>query len=124
MLTRRSQHVHGVSDSALRFQQPGQSEISKLRFAFGIEENVARLNVAVQDAVLMRVVNRARQFRDEFRCGASRDRRALCHFVELSAIDELHAEVTRTFALAYVVYGNDAWMIQVCCRLGFPTKTF
>ena len=67
-VTRRSQHVHRVSDSAFCFQQPGQSEIGEMRFAFGIEENVARLNVAVQDAVFMRVVNRARQFRDEFRC--------------------------------------------------------
>ena len=45
-----------------------------MRFAFGIDENVARLDVAMQDAVFMRVVNRARQFRDEFRCMADRDR--------------------------------------------------
>ena len=93
-----------------------------MRFAFGINENVARLNVAMQDAVFMRVMNCARQFRDEFRCIASRDRRALRNFIELSAVDELHAEVTRTLALAHFVNWNDAWMIQVGCRLGFPTK--
>src|SRR5215470_1067510 len=93
-----------------------------MRFAIDIDENVAGLNVAVQDAVFMRIVNRTRQFRDEFRCVASRDRRALCHFIELSAVDELHAEVARTLAFAHVVNGNDAWMIQVGGRLGLPTK--
>ena len=93
-----------------------------MRFAFGIDENVARLDVAVQDAVFVRVVDRARQFRDELRCISSRDRRALRNFIELSAVDELHAEVTRTLALAHFVNGNDAWMIQVGGRFGFPTK--
>src|SRR5262249_53148381 len=93
-----------------------------MRFALGIEENVARLDVAVQDAVFMRVVNRTRQFRDEFRCMSSRDRRALCHVIELSAVDELHAEVAGTLALAHFVNGNDAWMIQVRGRFGFPAK--
>jgi hypothetical protein len=40
----------------------------------------------------------------------------------LSAVDEIHAEVARTLAFAHFVNGNDAWMIQVGCRLGFPTK--
>ena len=75
-VTRRAQHVHRASDSAFRFHQPRQPEIGEMRFAFGIEENVARLNVAMQDAVLMRVVHSARKFRDEFRCLPDRDRLA------------------------------------------------
>jgi hypothetical protein len=95
-----------------------------MRFAFGIDENVARLNVAVQDAVFMRVMHGARQLRDEFRCTASRYRSAFCHFIELPAVDEFHAEVARTLAFAHIVNRNNAWMIQVGCRLGFPTKAF
>src|SRR5947208_13281972 len=71
-----------------------------MRLAFGIDENVARLDVAVQDAVFVRVVDRARQFRDELRCISDRDRRALCHFIQLSAVDEFHAEVAGTLAFA------------------------
>src|SRR5207247_7681235 len=93
-----------------------------MRFAFGIEENVTRLDVAVQDAVFVRVVDRARQFRDELRCISDRDRRALCHFIQLSAVDEFHAEVAGTLAFADFVYWYDARMIQVGGRLGFPTK--
>ena len=93
-----------------------------MRFAFGINENVARLNVAMQDAVFMRVMNCARQFRDELRCISDRDRRALCHFIQLSAVDEFHAEVAGTLAFADFVNGNDARMIQVGGRFGFPTK--
>jgi hypothetical protein len=76
----------------------------------------------MQDAVLVRVMNCARQFGDEFRGGASRNRLTLGHFIELSAVDELHAEVAGTLAFAHVVNGNDAWMIQVRGRFGFPTK--
>ena len=95
-----------------------------MRFAFGIDENVARLNVAVQDAVFMRIMTCACQLRDQFRCVADRDRRALCHLIELSAVDELHAEVARTLAFAHFVNGNDAWMIEVRGRFGFPAKPF
>src|SRR4029434_8112603 len=93
-----------------------------MRFAFGVEQNVARLDVSMQNAVFMRVVNRARQFRDEFRCVSDRDPRALCHFIELSAIDELHAEVAGTLAFAHFVNGNNAWMIQTGGGFSFPTK--
>ncbi len=54
----------------------------------------------MQDAVLVRVMNCARQFGDEFRRGASRNRLTLGHFIELSAVDELHAEIAGTLAFS------------------------
>src|SRR6266536_65494 len=94
-----------------------------MRFAFCIDENVARLDVAVQDAVFVRMMNRARQFGDAFRRSASRNGLALGHFIESSAIDELHAEVAGTLALAHFVNGNDARMVQAGGRLGFLMET-
>ena len=121
-VTGSAQNFHRVRNSAFCFHQPGQPEIGEMRFAFCIEQNVAGFDVSMKDAVFMRVVNRARQFCDEFRCIACRDRRALCHFIELSAVDEFHAEVAGTLAFAHFVNRNDAWMIQVGGGFGFPAK--
>ena len=44
--------------------QSGQAKIGQMRFAFCIEQNVSRLDVAMQNAVLMRVVNGARDLGD------------------------------------------------------------
>ncbi len=50
----------------LSFYQPRQPEISQMRFAVRIEENVARFDIAMQHTMLVRVVHRARHFRDQF----------------------------------------------------------
>src|SRR5439155_4969631 len=63
-----SQYFHRASESALRFDQASQPEISEVRFALGIEENVTRLNVAVQDPMFVCVMSGARQLGDELRC--------------------------------------------------------
>ena len=53
-----------------------------------------------------------------------RYRLASGYFVELSAFDELHAEVTRAIALADFVDRNDTGMLQTRCRFGLQTETF
>src|SRR6266536_5466174 len=94
-----------------------------MRFTFCIDENVARLDVSMKNAVLMRMMNCVRQFGDEFRRIASGDWLELGRFIELSAVDELHAEVAGLLAFAHFVNGNDALMIQAGGRLGFQTET-
>jgi hypothetical protein len=44
------------------------------------------------------------------------------YFVELSAFDELHAEVALAIALADFVDWNDAWMIEASSRFGFQPE--
>ena len=82
-----------------------------MRFAFLIKQNVTRLDVAMQDTVLMRIVDRACQLRDEFRCATDRHRLAPGHFIKLAALDEVHAEVAVTVALADFVNWDNAWMV-------------
>ena len=71
----------------------------------------------------MRVMNSASQLRDQFRCTANPHRLALDHFVKLAALDEIHAEIAATIALAHFVDGNDAWMFEAGGGFSFATKT-
>jgi len=94
-----------------------------VRFTVFIEQNVPRLDVTMQNAVLMRVMHSARYFRNEFHRAPDRHRLALHHFVKLAAFDQLHAEVALAIALADFVDGNNAWMFQAGCSFCFPAKT-
>src|SRR5262245_3580699 len=59
---------------------------------------------------------------DELHRLPNRHRRMFNYFVKLTTFNELHAEVTLAVALAHLVDGNDAWMVQTRSRFGFKTK--
>ena len=56
-----------MRESAALLNQLRQAEVGQMRFALGIEQHVARLDIAMQDAALMGVVNGPRQFDQQFR---------------------------------------------------------
>src|SRR5439155_27113000 len=93
-------------------------------FALLIEEDVPWFDVTMQNAVFMRVMHSAREFRDQFHRVADRHRLTLDHFVKLTAFHEFHAEVASATALAHLIDGNDARMVETGGDFGFPTKTF
>src|SRR2546430_7634909 len=94
-----------------------------MRFALLIEQDVSRFDVAMQNSMLMRVMNGARHLRDQFRRLPDRHRRPPDYFIQLSAFDELHAEVTRPVALADFVNRHDARMLQTRRGFCFKAKT-
>ena len=63
-VTRRAHDFQRARDRALCFDQSRKTKIGEVRFAFCIEENVSRFDVAMQNAVFMRVMHRARHLRD------------------------------------------------------------
>src|SRR4029453_18625956 len=93
-----------------------------MRFAFFIHENVSRLDVSMQNAVFMPVMNGARQLGNEFHRLSDGHRRVFNHFVKLTAFDKLHSEVALSIALAYLVDWDDARMIEARRGLGFQTE--
>src|SRR6266550_6200593 len=93
-----------------------------MRFTIVVEQNVSRLDVTVQNPVLMRIMHRACHFRDELYCAPDRHRLASRYFVKLAAFDELHAEVALRIALADLVNGNNAWMLEVGGGFCFPAE--
>src|SRR6266536_3098281 len=88
----------------------------------GIKQNVSRLDVSMQDAALVRVMNSARQLRDEFRCAPDRHRFAPGNFIDRSAFDQFHAEIAGTLGLSDFLNGNDARMIETGRGFGFEVE--
>src|SRR5215468_10395122 len=93
-----------------------------MRLTAGVEQNISRLDIAMQNAVFMREMHSARDFGDQFRRLSDRNRCPLDHFVKLSAFDELHAEIARALLLADFVDRDDARMIEAGGSFGLPAK--
>ena len=49
-----------------RLDESREAEVGQMRFAFCVEQNVSWFDVAMKNAVLVRVVNSARYLRDQF----------------------------------------------------------
>src|SRR4051794_13460092 len=92
--------------------------------AFLIQQNVSRFDVTMQNPMLMRVMHGAGHFCDQFRRLPDWHRRMSDYFVQLSAFDELHAEIARAISLAHVIDGDDAWMVEAGGGFCLPAKAF
>ena len=101
-----------------------------VRLPGGVQQDVRRLQIAMQDAALMGVMDRSghrRQQRAAFRCSAmlaARTRSLPCPFRRCQAapLDQLHAEEVLAFVFADLIDGHDVRMIQVGGGLGFGAK--
>src|SRR5437762_12556799 len=94
-----------------------------MRAAYSIQHNVPEFDVALQNCMLMRVRNAPPHLLDQFRRLPDRHRRPPDYFIQLSAFDELHAEVTRPVALADFVNRHDTRMLQTRRGFCFKAKT-
>ncbi len=95
-----------------------------MRFIFCVEQNVSRFNVAMQNTVLVSVVDGACHFRDQVNRAPDGHRFARDYLVELSPFDEFHAEITRTIALTDFVNRDNTWMLETGRSFRFTTETF
>src|SRR5204863_6665385 len=91
---------------------------------FLIEQYVSRLDVSMEDAVFMRVMDGSSDVRDQFHRLPDRHRRLFNYFVKLATFDELHAEVALAIALSNFMDRNDTGMLQTSCRFRFEPKAF
>src|SRR5438128_7311780 len=94
-----------------------------MRFSVCIEQDVPRFDVSMKDAVFMRVMHGSRHLCHKFRRLPDRHRCTSDCFVELTAFDEFHAEITAAITLAHLVDGDDPWMVQPRGSFCFQTKT-
>src|SRR6266511_6140528 len=91
--------------------------------AFCVYQDVSRLYVAMENAALVRIVQRSRQSCDKLGCPAR------CHllppgdFIEWPAFEQFHAEIAGAVTLSDLIDGNDAGMIETGCRFGFEVET-
>src|SRR5581483_8965713 len=92
-----------------------QAEVDDLGAALGVDEDVGRLHVAVDDARLVRVLERLRHVAGDLAGAAPGDavRRVLDELLEARARDELHREVERAADLARVEDRADVGVLEL-----------
>src|ERR1051326_5066068 len=95
-----------------------------MRCAFLINQYVPRFDIAMQNTVLVSEMNGPRQLRDQLHRAADRHLLAPDCFVDLTAFDEVHAEVAIAIPFTNFVNWNNVWMVQSRCCFCFETKPF
>ena len=96
----------------------GQPEVGDVAAALGVDQDVGRLQVAVEDAPHVGVVHRLCRFGKQRRRSLRVILVGLQPLGQAAAQDELHGEVSLSFVLAGLVDRYDARMVQQCDRLG------
>jgi len=99
-VARRPDRGAGPRDAGLAVEPPGEAEVADLRRAVGGQENVRRLQVAVDDAALVGRVDGPGQRRDQGRGLARQSGGTGQSLPEGAALDVLHAEVRPAARLA------------------------
>ena len=103
----------------------GQSEIGHEWFAATVEQDVSRLEIAMQNPVLMRVLHSARHFGHKPDAFARFTAQRGLGFLQAAAGRVFHAEERQpVFALADFIDGKNIRMIETGCRFSFTSKTF
>ena len=97
----------------------GQAEVRDVRLALLVQQDVGRLEVAVQDSPLVGVLDR---FGDVGQQGRDGPRVVLVGVqpgAQAAAGNQLHAEILLTLVFAYLVDGDDAGVVKLSHGLGF-----
>jgi hypothetical protein len=101
----------------------GQAEVSQVRLALRVEEDVARFQIAVQDAVLVCMVDRSRHHDQQPGGGTGIVLESRQTLGQAFSFDQPHREVRAARVLADVVNGDDVRVFQVGSRLDLGPET-
>src|SRR5205807_1286015 len=123
-VTRCPDNDAGLCQATVRVDMPGQTEISDVGRAVFVELDIGRLQISVQDTVLVGEVDSAGDDSQQPR-GSLRLSLQLVNLAgQAAAHDELHGEVVLTVVLAHLVNGHDVRVVQVGRRLRLSTKAY
>jgi hypothetical protein len=95
-----------------------------VRFASGIEQNIPWLDVSMNDAVLVSIMNRPRQLRDYFGSLARRHLFAFSDLIESTSFDQSHAKITAALSLPDFVDWDHEGVVQFGSSFCLKTKPF
>ncbi len=102
----------------------GDAEVEDLHLPVAQDEDVPRLDVAVDDPVLMGVVEPVADLDHQGQLVLERDLAALAdEELELLAVEELHDDEEATLVLAQVVDDDDVRVVEAGAGLGFPVES-
>jgi len=124
-VTRRAEDCERAREIGTGVEPFGQSEIGHEWFTATVEQDVSRLEIAMQNRVLMRVLDSMRHFGhkpDAFAQFVAQDRLG---FLQASPSRVFHAEERQAvFTLADFIDGKNIRMIETGRRFSFTPKTF
>ncbi len=115
---RRTDDRAGAGQLAVPFNPLGQAEVADVRLPVGIDQDIRRLQVAVEDAPLVRMVNRVGRRRHQPGRSPGVGDILLQSLVEALPADQLHAEVMLILMPADLEDRHDVGMIEPGDRLG------
>jgi hypothetical protein len=119
---RCAEHGPGLGQLAVAFDAPGEPEVGHQRLASFVDQNIGRLQVAVQNAPLVGMVHGPGYSRHQL---SSRPKVAVIFlepFREVSSFDKLHAEKAATALFGDLVNRHDIGVVEMGDRLGLVAK--
>ena len=102
----------------------GDAEVGDLDPAVFVEQQVLRLDVAMDDAVGVRVLQRLADRRHDGQRLLRSETPGLHRLAQVHAVDEFHEQVVKPAGLAEVMDRHDVRMAQLRERLGFAGESF
>ena len=110
----RAHHGARLGEGLLGVAAPGDAEVGDLDLAAGVDQHVAGLDVAVDDAVLVGEGQRGGDVGADLGRPLGRQRTVLAdQLAQRPPLHVLHDDEVRAFLLAPVVDGDDVRMIEV-----------
>ena len=102
----------------------GQTKIAHQRFAPPIQQNISRFQIAMQNALLMRVLHRSRNLGHQSHCAPWLMAQSRSCIQQTAATSKLHAEERQPIlALAHFVNWQNVRMIEARCGLRLAPET-
>ena len=99
-----------------------EAKIRDFHPALFIEKDVARLDVTMNHAFIMRELQRVTDLGHDRERPRRRKRFRFDHPFQIGPVDEFHHEVAQPLGLAEIVHGNDVRMIERSKSLRLPKK--
>ena len=96
-----------------------QTKIRHLHAATAVQQNILRLDVAVDDALVVRELQRVADLRHDGQRLAGGNAFLRQQLAERDAVHKFHEQIVKSAGLAVVVNGDDVGMVQRGQRAGF-----
>ena len=119
----RAQNGFGPGQAAVEVENLGQAEVGELGRAVGRQEDVRRLEVAVDHAVAVRLLDAASQQLDEPGGLAGRPATAVEPGGEIAAVEVFQDEIRVPVLIAQAVNLDDVGVMEPGDRLAFGAET-
>ena len=121
-VVRRAQHLPGHGQFRIALQPPGQAEVHHVRLVLRVNQDVGGLQVAMQDAALMGVVDRLGDGLEITGRAPGRQRLVAHQPRQALPLDVVHHEEVPALVDAHLVDGDDVRMVQTRRRNGLGAE--